>query len=83
MERIVADEKVFHKNCMKCKQCSKTLSLGNYAALNGVYYCKPHFKQLFAAKGNYSTGMQRTVRDLFIFLVVLNYITLTLNKIAL
>jgi hypothetical protein len=29
------------------------LSLGNYAALEGAYYCKPHFKQLFALKGNY------------------------------
>jgi len=30
--------------------------LGNYAALKGVYYCKPHFKQLFALKGNYDEG---------------------------
>ena len=44
------DEKVFHKTCLKCKTCQKTVSLGNYAALNGVFYCKPHFKQLFAAK---------------------------------
>jgi hypothetical protein len=28
------------------------LELGTYASLEGVYYCKPHFKQLFAAKGN-------------------------------
>jgi hypothetical protein len=32
--------------------------LGNYAALNGVFYCKPHFKQLFAVKGNYTDGFQ-------------------------
>jgi hypothetical protein len=50
VEKIVADGKVFHKNCMKCKTCNKILKLGNYAALNGVYYCKPHFKQLFQAK---------------------------------
>jgi hypothetical protein len=24
--------------------------------MNGVMYCKPHFKQLFAAKGNYDEG---------------------------
>ena len=25
-------------------------------ALSGKYYCKPHFKQLFQLKGNYSEG---------------------------
>jgi hypothetical protein len=34
------------------------LQLGNYAALNGTFYCKPHFKQLFALKGNYSDGFK-------------------------
>ncbi|KAJ3050005.1 LIM domain-containing protein 2 [Rhizophlyctis rosea] len=58
MERIAADDKVFHKTCLKCGHCKKVLSLGNYAALNGVFYCKPHFKQLFALKGNYSDGFK-------------------------
>merc|ERR1712188_359815 len=40
----------------KCEHCKKTLGLGNFAALNGKYYCKPHFKQLFQSKGNYSDG---------------------------
>lgn len=26
--------------------------------MNGVFYCKPHFKQLFAVKGNYSDGFK-------------------------
>ena len=56
MERMAADGAVFHKGCMKCEHCQKVLSLGNYAALSGKYYCKPHFKQLFALKGNYSEG---------------------------
>jgi hypothetical protein len=56
MEKMAADGKVFHKGCMKCEHCQKSLGLGNYAALNGKYYCKPHFKQLFAEKGNYSEG---------------------------
>lgn len=56
MERIAADSLVFHKNCLKCTQCTKVLSLGNFASLSGKYYCKPHFKQLFALKGNYSEG---------------------------
>ena len=33
--------------------------LGNYAALQGKLYCKPHFKQLFKAKGNYDEGFGR------------------------
>merc|ERR1712000_259868 len=56
MDKMVADGIIFHKNCMKCEHCKKTLGLGNFAALNGKYYCKPHFKQLFQAKGNYSDG---------------------------
>lgn len=43
-EKLVADEAIFHKTCFKCCHCSKTLSLGNYASLEGKYYCKPHFK---------------------------------------
>ncbi|CAF4528752.1 unnamed protein product [Rotaria socialis] len=30
--------------------------LGNFTANDGQIYCKPHFLQLFAIKGNYSTG---------------------------
>ncbi|KAI8901096.1 hypothetical protein BC833DRAFT_578929 [Globomyces pollinis-pini] len=59
MDKLSADDKVFHKSCFRCGHCNKTISLGNYAALNGVYYCKPHFKQLFAVKGNYSDGFKQ------------------------
>ncbi|KXS17101.1 hypothetical protein M427DRAFT_54759 [Gonapodya prolifera JEL478] len=34
------------------------MKLGNFAFNAGRYYCKPHFKQLFAIKGNYSGGFQ-------------------------
>jgi len=54
MELIKADDKSFHKTCFKCEHCQCTLTLGKYAALNGKFYCKPHFKQLFAEKGNYN-----------------------------
>jgi hypothetical protein len=56
MEAIVADSKTFHKTCLRCCHCNNVLKLGNYAALQGKYYCKPHFKQLFALKGNYDEG---------------------------
>ncbi|KAJ3277299.1 LIM domain and actin-binding protein 1 [Borealophlyctis nickersoniae] len=58
MDKVAADDKIFHKTCLRCGHCKKVLSLGNYAALNGVFYCKPHFKQLFALKGNYSDGFK-------------------------
>jgi phage FluMu protein Com len=50
------DEKVFHKNCFKCQHCNKILLPATYAGIEGKFYCKPHFKQLFATKGNYSEG---------------------------
>jgi len=59
MDKISADGKDFHKTCFRCKECHKVLSLGNYAALQGVFYCKPHFKQLFKMKGNYDEGFGR------------------------
>lgn len=58
MDKISADDKILHKTCLRCGHCSKVMQLGNYAALNGVFYCKPHFKQLFAVKGNYTDGFQ-------------------------
>ncbi|KAI9002415.1 hypothetical protein BC832DRAFT_561542 [Gaertneriomyces semiglobifer] len=56
MEQVVIDSNVFHKSCLKCAHCKSTLKMGNLASMNGEYYCKPHFKQLFKLKGNYSEG---------------------------
>lgn len=56
MEKIEADKKIYHKSCFKCMHCKTILKLGNYTANDGQIYCKPHFLQLFAIKGNYSAG---------------------------
>jgi hypothetical protein len=56
MEQVVVEEQKMHKSCFRCAHCNGVLSLGKYAALEGKYYCKPHFKQLFALKGNYNEG---------------------------
>ncbi|XP_044204059.1 LIM domain and actin-binding protein 1-like isoform X1 [Thunnus albacares] len=56
LERLVAHQHVYHKSCFRCVHCSTKLSLGNYASLHGNVYCKPHFSQLFKAKGNYDEG---------------------------
>ncbi|KAL6068022.1 LIM zinc-binding domain-containing protein [Balamuthia mandrillaris] len=55
-DKLQADGKVFHKACFRCTECKNVLKLGSYASLEGKYYCKPHFKQLFALKGNYAEG---------------------------
>lgn len=56
LERLVVLQHVYHKSCFRCAHCSAMLSLSNYASLHGDIYCKPHFNQLFKAKGNYDEG---------------------------
>ncbi|XP_034647917.1 LIM domain and actin-binding protein 1 [Trachemys scripta elegans] len=56
MERLFANQQVFHISCFRCSHCNSRLSLGTYASLRGNIYCKPHFNQLFKAKGNYDEG---------------------------
>ncbi|XP_051865494.1 LIM domain and actin-binding protein 1a isoform X3 [Pristis pectinata] len=56
MERLVANQQVFHNACFRCSHCNMKLSLGNFASLHGNIYCKPHFSQLFKSKGNYDEG---------------------------
>ncbi|KAG9350050.1 hypothetical protein JZ751_026403, partial [Albula glossodonta] len=43
---------------LRINRCSAP-SLGSYAALEGEFYCKPHFQQLFKSKGNYDEGFGR------------------------
>ncbi|NWQ66715.1 LIMA1 protein, partial [Neopipo cinnamomea] len=56
MERLFANQQVFHVSCFRCSYCNSKLSLGTYASLRGSIYCKPHFNQLFKSKGNYDEG---------------------------
>ncbi|XP_067385667.1 LIM domain and actin-binding protein 1 [Emydura macquarii macquarii] len=56
MERLFANQQVFHIGCFRCSHCNSKLSLVTYASLHGNIYCKPHFNQLFKAKGNYDEG---------------------------
>ncbi|XP_063064212.1 LIM domain and actin-binding protein 1a [Engraulis encrasicolus] len=56
LERLMANRQVFHSTCFRCSHCNTKLSLGNYASLHNSVYCKPHFCQLFKAKGNYDEG---------------------------
>ncbi|GJQ67553.1 hypothetical protein Trydic_g6984 [Trypoxylus dichotomus] len=50
MEQIKAEKSVWHKNCFRCQECSKQLTVDTYQSNEGTVYCKPHFKSLFAPK---------------------------------
>jgi len=50
VERLVAEKCWWHKNCFRCKECNKLLSLDTYASHQGVIYCKPHQRDLFKPK---------------------------------
>jgi len=56
MEELIADEKVYHKTCFRCKKCNNILKLGSYASMEGDVFCKNCFKKNFFSKGNYSEG---------------------------
>ncbi|XP_055975904.1 LIM domain and actin-binding protein 1 isoform X1 [Sorex fumeus] len=66
MERLLANQQVFHISCFRCSYCNNKLNLGTYASLRGQIYCKPHFNQLFKSKGNYDEGFgHRPHKDLW------------------
>jgi len=55
-DRLVADARIYHKPCFRCKKCSNVLKLGNFASMDGEVFCKVCFKKNFFTKGNYSEG---------------------------
>ncbi|XP_067243621.1 LIM domain and actin-binding protein 1 isoform X1 [Chanodichthys erythropterus] len=56
VEKLIANQQIYHKTCFRCAFCNTKLSLVSYASLHGSIYCKPHFNQLFKSKGNYDEG---------------------------
>lgn len=48
MEKIMADHVTYHKHCFRCSQCQRVLSLSSYISVDGLPYCKSHFKDLIA-----------------------------------
>ncbi|KAL6556374.1 hypothetical protein OROGR_005662 [Orobanche gracilis] len=51
---VTVEEKFYHKSCFRCAHGGCNLTTSNYAALDGILYCKPHFAQLFKEKGSYT-----------------------------
>ena len=62
MDQIKVENLTYHKTCFRCTECNRTLSAGSYASSYGKFFCKPHFKQLFALKGNYDEGFGQQQR---------------------
>ena len=42
MDRLCVNDTLFHKRCFKCEKCQMQLGMGNYACLQGQFFCKPH-----------------------------------------
>ncbi|KAJ4813870.1 GATA type zinc finger transcription factor family protein [Rhynchospora pubera] len=58
LEKVTVEGQAYHKSCFKCSHGGCTISPSNYAALEGVLYCKHHFSQLFKEKGSYNHIMK-------------------------
>lgn len=60
-ERLVVDQAseqlVLHRRCFRCKFCKQIVKFGNFSAVDGVFYCLPHFKQLFQEQGGSYANM--------------------------
>ncbi|KAL2939757.1 LIM domain-containing protein WLIM2b [Bienertia sinuspersici] len=58
LEKVTVENQFYHKSCFKCSHGGCSISPSNYAALDGVLYCKHHFSQLFREKGSYAHIMR-------------------------
>lgn len=52
--QVTVESLTYHKSCFKCSHGGCAITPSNYAALEGILYCKHHFSQLFKEKGSYS-----------------------------
>ncbi|CAI0470363.1 unnamed protein product [Linum tenue] len=58
LEKVTMEGECYHNTCFRCAIGGCHLTHSNYAALDGVLYCKHHFAQLFMEKGNYNHVLQ-------------------------
>ncbi|KAH7537504.1 hypothetical protein FEM48_Zijuj03G0099900 [Ziziphus jujuba var. spinosa] len=52
--KVTVESQAYHKSCFKCSHGGCPITPSNYAALEGILYCKHHFSQLFKEKGSYN-----------------------------
>ncbi|XP_022762373.1 LIM domain-containing protein WLIM1-like [Durio zibethinus] len=60
VDKLTADNRVFHKACFRCHYCNGTLKLSNYNSFEGVLYCRPHYDQLFKRTGSLDKSFEGT-----------------------
>ncbi|KAK4777574.1 hypothetical protein SAY87_017761 [Trapa incisa] len=60
VDKLAADNRIFHKSCFRCHHCNGTLKLSNFNSFDGVLYCRPHFDQLFKRTGSLEKSFEGT-----------------------
>ncbi|KAG9440569.1 hypothetical protein H6P81_020734 [Aristolochia fimbriata] len=60
VDKLTADNRIYHKACFRCHHCNGTLKLGNFNSFEGVLYCRPHFDQLFKRTGSLDKSFEGT-----------------------
>ncbi|XP_022952743.1 LIM domain-containing protein WLIM1-like [Cucurbita moschata] len=60
VDKLTADNRIFHKPCFRCYHCKGTLKLSNYCSFEGVLYCRPHYDQLFKRTGSLDKSFEGT-----------------------
>ncbi|KAK4341278.1 hypothetical protein RND71_039779 [Anisodus tanguticus] len=60
VDRLDADNRIYHKACFKFYHCKSTLKLSNFNSFEGVIYCRPHFDQLFKKTGSLDKSFEGT-----------------------
>ncbi|OWM79161.1 hypothetical protein CDL15_Pgr003332 [Punica granatum] len=60
VDKLTANNRVYHKACFRCHHCRGTLKLSNFNSFEGVLYCRPHFDQLFKRTGSLAKSFEGT-----------------------
>ncbi|CAN8294470.1 unnamed protein product [Cochlearia groenlandica] len=60
VDKLTADNRVYHKACFRCHHCKGTLKLSNYNSFEGVLYCRPHFDQNLKRTGSLEKSFEGT-----------------------
>jgi len=60
VERVSANNRVFHKGCFRCCTCQRVLKQTSYAFLDNKFYCEPDFERAFKKNADYVTGFKGT-----------------------
>ncbi|KAF8013924.1 hypothetical protein BT93_I1707 [Corymbia citriodora subsp. variegata] len=60
VDKLTANNRVYHKACFRCHHCNGTLKLSNFNSFEGVLYCRPHYDQLFKRTGSLDKSFEGT-----------------------